>query len=284
MLAKNKKPLNPAQTRALVVKTIVWALFAIFFLWTVFPIFWMISSALKVEVEMFTIPPAWLFKPSLRNFKGLEEAFGIWKYLRNSLIAAGTSTLIAVVFGSMAGYGLSRGKIPGKKHIAFWMITTRMAPIVGMIVPLYMLFRSLHLVGTLGALIIAYTTFNLPFAVWLMKAFFDDLPREIEDAAMIDGCSKFRAFVSVALPMVRPGLVAVATLCFMFAWNDYGFAVVFTSGATQTLPVATARLMTEYGIVWGQVMTLGTILLAPILIIGILIRKHLVHGLTLGAV
>lgn len=259
-------------------------LFAIFFLWTVFPIFWMLSSALKVEVEMFTIPPKWFFNPSLRNFENLQETFGIWKYLKNSLIAAGASTLIAVVFGSMAGYGLSRGMIPGKKHIAFWMITTRMAPIVGVIVPLYMLFRYFHLVGTLSALIIAYTSFNLPFAVWLMKAFFDDLPKEIEDAAMVDGCSKFRIFVSIALPMVRPGLVAVATLCFMFAWNDYGFAVVFTSGATQTLTVATARLMTEYGIVWGQVMTLGTILLSPVLLIGIIIRKHLVHGLTLGAV
>lgn len=284
MSENDKKPAAPTQTKAFIIKTIGWILFAIFFLWTIFPIFWMLSSALKVEVGMFTIPPTWLFKPSLRNFKGLEEAFGIWKYLRNSLIAAGTSTVIAIIFGSMAGYGLSRGTIPGKKHIAFWMITTRMAPIVGVIVPLYMLFRYFHLVGTLGALIIAYTTFNLPFAVWLMKAFFDDLPGEIEDAAMVDGCSKFRTFVSIALPMVRPGLVAVATLCFMFAWNDYGFAVVFTSGATQTLPVATARLMTEYGIVWGQVMTLGTILLSPVLLIGILIRKHLVRGLTLGAV
>ena len=284
MSENDKKPAAPTQTKAFIIKTIGWILFAIFFLWTIFPIFWMLSSALKVEVGMFTIPPTWLFKPSLRNFKGLEEAFGIWKYLRNSLIAAGTSTVIAIIFGSMAGYGLSRGTIPGKKHIAFWMITTRMAPIVGVIVPLYMLFRYFHLVGTLGAMIIAYTTFNLPFAVWLMKAFFDDLPGEIEDAAMVDGCSKFRTFVSIALPMVRPGLVAVATLCFMFAWNDYGFAVVFTSGATQTLPVATARLMTEYGIVWGQVMTLGTILLSPVLLIGILIRKHLVRGLTLGAV
>ncbi len=265
-------------------KLIGWILFGLFFLWTVFPIYWMLSSALKVEVNMFTIPPAWVFRPSLQNFRNLEEAFGIWKYIRNSVIAAGTATLIAIVFGSMAGYGLSRGKMRGKKHIAFWMITTRMAPIVGVIVPLYILFRTFHLVGKLPGLIIAYTTFNLPFAIWLMKAFFDDLPKEIEEAAMVDGCSKLRAFFVVALPLAKPGLVAVATLCFMFAWNDYGFAVVFTSGATQTLPVATARLITEYGIVWGQVMTVGTILLFPVLVIGILIRRHLVHGLTLGAV
>jgi multiple sugar transport system permease protein len=265
-------------------RLIGWILFAVFLLWTVFPIYWMLSSALKIEVSMFTIPPTWFFKPSLQNFKNLQQAFGIGKYIKNSLIAAGSSTLIAIIFGSMAGYGLSRGRIPGKKNIAFWMITTRMAPIVGVIVPLYILFKTFHMVGKLPALIIAYTTFNLPFAVWLMKAFFDDLPREMEEAAQVDGCSKIRAFFAIALPLVKPGLVAVATLCFMFAWNDYGFAVVFTSGATQTLPVATARLMTEYGIVWGQVMTLGTILLSPVLIIGIMIRKHLVRGLTFGAV
>ena len=275
---------RPVHGWAVASRSVGWVLFAVFFLWAVFPIYWMLSSALKTEVSMFTIPPTWLFKPSLVNFKNLQQAFGIWKYVKNSLIAAGCSTLIAIVFGSMAGYGLSRGRIPGKNTIAFWMITTRMAPIVGVIVPLYILFRSMHLVGTLYNLIIAYTTFNLPFATWLMKAFFDDLPPEMEQAAMVDGASKIRAFFSVALPMVRPGIVAVAVLCFMFAWNDYGFAVVFTTGNTQTLSVATARLMTEYGIVWGQVMTMGTILLSPILIIGILIRKHLVHGLTLGAV
>jgi multiple sugar transport system permease protein len=266
-------------------KVVGWILFAVFFLWTVFPIFWMIVSAFKVEVSMFTIPPKWLFKPSMINYKSLGKDFGIWMYIRNSVVAAGTTTAIAVVFGSMAGYGLSRWKrAAAKKQIAFWMITTRMAPVVGVIVPLYILFRFFGLVGKLPALIIAYTTFNLPFAVWLMKAFFDDLPREMEDAAMVDGCSKFRAFFSVGLPMVKPGLLAVATLCFMFAWNDFGFAVIFTTGPTQTLPVATARLMTEFGIVWGQAMTLGTILLSPVLVIGILIRKHLVHGLTFGAV
>ena len=284
MATVSERTMRFAGKGAVVGRTIGWVFFAIFLLWTIFPIYWMLSSALKTEVNMFTIPPHWFFKPSVRNFINLQEAFGIGKYLKNSIIAAGSSTVIAIVFGSLAGYGLSRGKIPGKSTIAFWMITTRMAPIVGVILPLYILFKTFHLVGKMPALIIAYTTFNLPFAVWLMKAFFDDLPKEMEEAAMVDGCSKLRAFFVVALPMVRPGLVAVATLCFMFAWNDYGFAVVFTSGATQTLPVATARLMTEFGIVWGQVMTLGTILLSPVLIIGLLIRKNLVRGLTFGAV
>lgn len=132
--------------------------------------------------------------------------------------------------------------------------------------------------------IIAYTTFNLPFAVWLMRGFFMEIPRDVEEAAMVDGCSKVQAFLHVALPLTKPGLVAMGVLCFVFAWNDYAFAVIFTSGKTQTLPVACARLITEYGIVWGQVMTTGTILVAPVLFLGVIIRKYLVRGLTMGAI
>ena len=259
-------------------------IFGIFLFWWLFPVYWMVSSSLKVEVEMFTIPPRWLFKPSLGNYKNLFATLGFSSYVINSIIASLSSTAIALLLGSLAGYGLARGKIPRKNDIAFWMISTRMAPIVGVILPLYLIFRKLHLVGTLQGLIIAYTTFNLPFAVWLMRGFFMEIPRDMEEAAMVDGCSKFQAFLYVALPLVKPGLVAMGVLCFMFAWNDYAFAVIFTSGKTQTLPVACARLMTEYGIVWGQVMTTGTVLVAPVLFLGVVIRKYLVRGLTMGAI
>jgi len=259
-------------------------IFGIFLFWWLFPVYWMVSSSLKVEVEMFTIPPRWLFKPSLGNYKNLFATLGFSSYVINSIIASLSSTAIALLLGSLAGYGLARGKIPRKNDIAFWMISTRMAPIVGVILPLYLIFRKLHLVGTLQGLIIAYTTFNLPFAVWLMRGFFMEIPRDMEEAAMVDGCSKFQAFLYVALPLAKPGLVAMGVLCFMFAWNDYAFAVIFTSGKTQTLPVACARLMTEYGIVWGQVMTTGTVLVAPVLFLGVVIRKYLVRGLTMGAI
>lgn len=265
-------------------KLVLFIVFGVFLFWWLFPVYWMLSSSLKVEVEMFTIPPRWLFIPSLENYKTLFSTLGFSSYVINSVIASLTSTAIALLLGSFAGYGLARGKIPRKNDIAFWMITTRMAPIVGVILPLYLIFRRLHLVGTLQGLIIAYTTFNLPFAVWLMRGFFMEIPRDVEEAAMVDGCSKVQAFLHVALPLAKPGLVAMGVLCFMFAWNDYAFAVIFTSGKTQTLPVACARLMTEYGIVWGQVMTTGTILVAPVLFLGIVIRKYLVRGLTMGAI
>jgi len=265
-------------------KLILFIVFGVFLFWWLFPVYWMVSSSFKVEVSMFTIPPQWFFKPSLENYKTLFSTLGFSSYVVNSIIASLFSTAIALFLGSLAGYGLARGKIPRKDDIAFWMISTRMAPIVGVILPLYLIFRRLHLVGTLQGLIIAYTTFNLPFAVWLMRGFFMEIPRDVEEAALVDGCSKLQTFFYVALPLAKPGLVAMGVLCFMFAWNDYAFAVIFTSGKTQTLPVACARLMTEYGIVWGQVMTTGTILVAPVLFLGIVIRKYLVRGLTMGAI
>ena len=265
-------------------RLILFIVFGVFLFWWLFPVYWMLSSSFKVEVSMFTIPPQWFFKPSLENYKTLFSTLGFSSYVVNSIIASLFSTAIALFLGSLAGYGLARGKIPRKNDIAFWMISTRMAPIVGVILPLYLIFRKLHLVGPLQGLIIAYTTFNLPFAVWLMRGFFMEIPRDVEEAALVDGCSKLQTFFYVALPLAKPGLVAMGVLCFMFAWNDYAFAVIFTSGKTQTLPVACARLMTEYGIVWGQVMTTGTILVAPVLFLGIVIRKYLVRGLTMGAI
>ena len=233
---------------------------------------------------MFTLPPTWFFKPDLSNFRNLFVTKGFPSYVVNSLIAALSSTAIAVFLGSLAGYGLARGKIRRKNDLAFWMITTRMAPIVGVMLPLYILFGKFRLVGTLQALILAYTTFNLPFAVWLMRGFFLEIPRDVEEAALVDGCTKLQSFFRIALPLAKPGLVAMGALCFMFAWNDYAFAVVFTSGKTQTLPVACQRLMTEYGIVWGQVMTTGIILVMPVFFLGVFIRKYLVRGLTMGAI
>jgi len=265
-------------------EVILYLILGVFLFWWLFPVFVMISSAFKVEVEMFTLPPRWIFKPNLDNFRNLFKTFGFSSYLLNSIIASLSTTAISLFLGSLAGYGLARGKIQRENDIAFWMVSTRMAPIVGVILPLYLIFTRLHLIGTLQALILGYTVFNLPLAVWLMKSFFEDLPGEIEEAAMVDGCSKFQAFFRVALPLALPGLVATGVLCFSFAWNDYAFAVIFTSGKTQTLTVACARLMTEYGIVWGQVMATGTILVAPVLILGVIIRKYLVKGLTFGAI
>jgi len=201
----------------------------------------------------------------------------------NSIIASLGSALISVVFGSMAAYSLSRIEFRGKKDLFFWIISTRMAPVVAVMVPLYAIFRGAGLVGTLPGLILAYTTFNLPFAIWILKGFFDNVPYAIEEAAMCDGCNRFQAFQSI-LPLVAPGIGAFLVLCVLFAWNDFLFASIIGSGGAKTLPVATKELVQPQNIQWGKIMAAGVVTTLPMMFLGLLIRRYLVTGLTMGAV
>jgi multiple sugar transport system permease protein len=229
------------------------------------------------------MPPRWIFTPTLFNYVHLVER-GALLYFRNSLVASLSTVLVATFLGTLAGYGLARGKFRNKKDLAWWIITTRMAPIVAVLLPLFVIFRTLKLINTIPGLVVGFTLFSLPFAIWMMRGFFQEIPREMEEAAWVDGANKLQSFLYIALPMVTPGLIATAVLCFVFAWNDYLFATVLTSGSTQTLPVVTAALQTMRGILWGQVMSMGTLIFIPVFLVGIAIRKYLVRGLTMGAI
>lgn len=260
-------------------------LVAILLLWTLVPVVWMVLSSFKTNDVITGIPPQILFSPTLEHYISLfSEGNNLGANVINSVIVTGVSTLIAVVLGCMGGYGLSRIRLRGKQHLAFWIISTRMAPIAAVLVPLYMIFNYLQLLGTYTGLIIAYLSFNLPFAIWLMTAFFDDLPRDLEEAAATDGANKFQVFWYIALPLMKPGMVTTATLCFIFAWNDYAFAATFAGPDTQTIPIAAAQLLTQTGIDWGSLMAIGTIVILPMVVFGLLVKRWLVSGLTLGAV
>lgn len=256
----------------------------LFVLWTVVPIVWMLISSLKIRTSMFQMPPDLLFEPTLQYYTDL--LFGanpLTGYLLNSAIVSVSSAIVAVSLGTLGGYGLSRIQISGKKHLAFWIISTRMAPIAVMIIPLYFIYRYAGLLNTRLGLVIAYTTFNLPFAIWLMRSFFDEIPRELEESAQIDGATRWQAFYKVALPLVLPGMGATAIISIVFAWNDFLFALIFTNDATQTIPVAAAQLVTQTGTLWGQVMAIGVVILAPMVIFGVIVKNYLVSGLTMGA-
>ena len=191
--------------------------------------------------------------------------------------------MVSVVLGSMCAYSLSRIEFRGKSDLFFWIISTRMAPVVAVLVPLYWIFRELNLVGTLPGLILAYTTFNLPFAIWILKGFFDNVPYAIEEAQMVDGATRFQALRAI-LPLVAPGIGAFVVLCILFAWNDYLFAAIIGSGGAKTLPAATRELVQPQNIQWGQIMAAGTVTALPMMFLGLIIRKYLVTGLTMGAV
>ena len=264
----------------------------IYLIWTLLPIFVMFVSSFKDLLEAFNIPEVgdWAgvvvffdFSPTLIHYQSLfyENNFG--EYMANSLIAAGGSAVIAVTFGSMAAYSLSRVEFRGKGDLFFWIISTRMAPVVAVMVPLYAIFRSFDLIGTLPGLILAYTTFNLPFAIWILKGFFDNVPYSIEEAQMVDGATRFQAFMSI-LPLVAPGIAAFIVLCILFAWNDFLFAAIIGSGGAKTLPVATRELVQPQNIQWGAIMAAGVVTTLPMMMLGLVIRKYLVTGMTMGAV
>ncbi len=266
-------------------QVILYVLLIIVLLWTLVPIFWMVLSSFKTGTEQLSSTPVIFFKPSLQHYQQLfSEANHLQAYILNSVLAAGISTIIAVTLGSLAGYGLARSRFRGKRHLAFWIISTRMAPIAAVVLPLFILFRYVNLLDSIPGLIVAYLTFNLPFAIWIMNAFFADLPPALEEAAMVDGATRFQAFWRVALPLVTPGVVTTAILCLVFSWNDYAFAATFAGPNSQTLPIAAAQLNTQTGLNWGQLTAIGTIVVLPMMVIGLAVRRYLVKGLTLGAV
>ncbi|MBX5436442.1 MAG: carbohydrate ABC transporter permease [Alicyclobacillaceae bacterium] len=264
---------------------VLYVIVVIALIWALLPIVWMVLSSLKTQAGMFSMPPKFLFKPTFDTYRQMFSASGgFGHYLWNSVVASVLSTAISLVLGTLGGFALARGHFKRGKDLSFWVISTRMAPIPAVMLPLYLMFSKLGLIGTMTGLVFAYTTFNLPFALWIMMTFFKDIPPALEEAGMVDGCSKFQAFWKITLPMAAPGLVATGILCLMFAWNDYSFASVFTSTATQTVPVAASLLVSQEGVQWGQAMATGTIIILPMLIAGIFVRKYLVRGLSMGAV
>ena len=260
-------------------------LLALILLWTVVPLLWMVMSSFKPAGELTANPPKLSFTPTLEHYDKLfNGGNAIGGYIGHSIVAAGVSTIIAVALGSMAGYALARMEFRGKEHVSFWIISTRMAPIAAAIIPLFVIFRYVGLIGSIWGLIIAYLTFNLPFAIWIMSAFFRQLPTVVEEAAMVDGATKWQAFRKVALPMTLPGLATTTILCLVFSWNDYAFASTFSGPSSQTLPIAASQLVTQESIDWGQLTAIGTLVVAPMIVVGLVVRRWLVTGLTLGAV
>lgn len=264
----------------------------VYLIWTLMPFLIMFVSSFKDLLEAFTLPKVgdfsgmtvfFDFTPTFKHYTELFTERNFSEYFLNSVVVSTGSALVSVVLGAMAAYALSRLDFRGKDHVFFWIISTRMAPVVAVMVPLYVIFRNLELVGTIPGLILAYTTFNLPFAIWILKGFFDNVPFAIEEAAMVDGRSRFGAFIEI-LPLAAPGIGAFIVLCILFSWNDFLFASIIGSGGAKTLPVATRELVTPTSIQWGKIMAAGVITSVPMTLLGLLIRKYLVTGLTMGAV
>jgi multiple sugar transport system permease protein len=252
------------------------------------PVYWMVTISLKREVDQFAVPPRWFsFTPTLAHYADafLTRSFG--QYLVNSAIVAVCSTLCALVLGTLAAYSLARFRLPYQldRKLALWILSTRMFPAIVTAVPLFLIMRDFRLLNTQLSLIIVYTAFNLPFVVWMMRGFFAELPRDLEEAAMVDGDSRLGAFRRIILPLVAPGLAATAVFCLIVSWNEFLFALVLTqTDAAMTLPVGIAGRVTQYEIKLGVMSAAGVVAMLPILAFAIAVQKYLVRGLSLGAV
>ena len=292
-------------------------LVAIYALVTLIPLTWIIMTGFKTPSDAISYPPKIVFSPSVEGYcnlfttrsrqtpeyiAALPPAAGNCEQIArdqqmvvagpsnfvprftNSLIIAFGSTILSVGFGVMAAYAFSRFKVPLKDDLLFFILSTRMMPPIAVAIPIFLMYRELGLSDTRLGMIFLYSAVNVSLAVWLLKGFMDEIPREYEEAAMVDGYTRLQAFRKVVLPQATTGIVATAIFCLIFAWNEYAFAVLLTSGTAQTAPPFIPIIIGEGGMDWPAVAAGTTLFLAPILVFTVLLRKHLLRGITFGAV
>ncbi len=238
---------------------------------------------------MTTVPPTFTFKPVAEHYKtifvtGSDVATSYMSDLLNSLIIAISSTILTVIIGTPAAYSLARLRPKGRDDIMLFVLASRMAPAVALIIPFFLIFKTLGLLGTHLGLIIAYLTFNVPFVVWFVKGFFDDLPRDLEEAALVDGASRWQAFAGIALRLAVPGIVTAALLAFIFAWNEFLLALFLTRSNVRTVPVALANFVGGHEILWGEIGALTILAILPVIVLAVVLQRYVVRGLTFGAV
>ncbi len=249
-----------------------------------FPIYWMVTSSLKTRVDTFSIPPKWIFSPTFQHFINSFSDPKFMKAVQNSLVITVTTVLFSLLLGAWAAYAFARFRFKGSLALSFSLIVARMMPPIVFIVPIYLLFNSLKLRNTHIGLILIFTVFNLPFTVWMLKSFFEEVPIELEEAAWIDGASRLQALTRVTLPLIAPGLAATAVFAALLAWNEFLFALLLGGPSTTTLPVFLSSYIGERTIEWGEIMATAVIAVVPPTILVMLVQQNLIKGLTLGAV
>ncbi|VAW17143.1 Dihydroxyacetone ABC transport system, permease protein, partial [hydrothermal vent metagenome] len=298
-------------------KRVSGVIIVIYALITMVPLAWIFATGFKTPSDSISYPPKVLFEPSLEGYVNLfttrtrqtpeymatlpppttwydelvrsrnmviagPSKFG--ERFTNSIIIGFGSTFLSVFLGTLAAYGFSRFKVPLKDDLLFFILSTRMMPPIAVAIPIFLMYRNLGLSDTHLGMILLYTAVNISLAVWLLKGFMDEIPREYEEAAMIDGYTRLQAFRKVVLPQAMTGIASTAIFCLIFAWNEYAFALLLTSGTAQTAPPFIPTIIGEGGLDWPAVAAGATIFLIPVLVFTILLRKHLLRGITFGAV
>jgi polyol transport system permease protein len=248
-----------------------------------FPVFWMVLTAFKQERDAFTSPPKFFFKPTLDQFNAVLSG-GLETALLNSLWATVGSTVLVIALGLPAAYALSIRPIEKWTDALFFFLSTRMLPVVGAIVPIYIIARDIHMLDNIWTLVVLYTAMNLPIAVWMLRSFMSEVPTEVLEASRVDGANLRQEASKVLFPMIAPGIAASALICVIFAWNEFLLAVTLTAVRAQTVPVYLVGFITSEGAFWARLSAAATLAAIPVLLAGWVAQRYLVRGLTLGAI
>jgi sorbitol/mannitol transport system permease protein len=248
-----------------------------------FPVLWTVLTAFKSEAEAAAIPPVFLFHWTVANFDAVFSS-NYLSYFKNSVILSGGSTILALLLGLPAAYSLAFNPTPRTPKVLSWVLSTKMLPAVGALIPLIVIYKRVGLFDSRLGMILLYAAFNLPLVIWMMRSFFADLPREILEAATVDGAGFVRIMTRIVLPLTAPGLAATALLSVIFSWNEFLLAVNLTGANSGTLPVFISGFMTSEGLFWAKMSAASSLAVAPVILAGWLAQRSLVRGLTFGAV
>lgn len=264
----------------IILQIIMWVMVLIF----VFPLAWLFLTSFKNRVDAFSMPPKFVFTPTLENYvKVFQDSNFMVTYL-NSVQVALLTVLFSLIIGIPAAYALARFNMRRKEDTAFWILTTRMAPPVMVILPFYLAYKNLNLLDTTTGLVIIYMLINLAFVVWMLRSYFESIPTALEESARIDGASRLGALIRIVLPLSAPGIAAASIFCFIMSWNEFIFALILTGEQTKTVPVAITSFITFEGVRWGEIAAGGALIVLPVVIFGIAIQKYLIQGMTMGSV
>lgn len=277
-----RTPARRSRLRRLPIVRILFLAFCVIFVLA--PLYWVFVTSIKPSDDYLATPPVWFpDQPTIVHYTAALFAYRGLQGLINSLIISISATILSCVFGTLMAYSLARFNTGGQ-HLSFWVLSQRFLPPIAIVLPIFLNYRLLGLNDTHLGLILAYTVFTLPVSVWMMFAYFRGMPRSLEEAALVDGCTRWTSFWRVAVPLAAPGIVAAAVFTFIACWTEFFFALVLTSRNAYTLPTVFRAFLSFQGAQYGEASALAIVSLVPSIVLGVLVQKHLVRGLTLGAI
>ncbi|MFC4302325.1 carbohydrate ABC transporter permease [Cohnella boryungensis] len=264
------------KSKAALLSASAWLIILIFS----FPLLWMVLASFKTQAQIMSTDNLLVFKPTLKNYNAVFEQYNFMKYIGNSAIVAIGSTVGSLLLGLPAAYAIARFRLQG---LALTILVARIIPAITFLIPWFILFSGLKLVDTFTALILTHMLVGLPFIIWIMIPFFESLPHEIEEAALIDGCSKFKVFLRIVLPISGPGVITSSLMSIIFSWNNFLFSIILSGEKTKTLPVAIFNFISYSEVNWGGIMAAACIITLPIILIALVAQRYVVSGLAAGA-